>query len=757
VARRFAAVVEPLVAAAATAGGRSPVVFGEMVASLWRAGRHAAAIELEELWNRLAEKYDFRLLCAYPMPLVAEGPGDAARTICAAHTHAIPTESFMRLGTERQRLDAICELQQRAQALELEIRARESATGKLARRERELADLFDNAPLAIHSVGPDGDILWANRAELQLLGYSAGEYIGRNIAQFYVHPGEAVRILQRLRHGETLNEQPAEMRCKDGTTRRVLVTSNVSWDADAFVRTRCFSRDVTAQWHAEQTLRRTRDDAARTEALLSAIVQSSSDAIISRTLDGIILSWNEGAATVFGYTAEEAIGRPMSLIIPPERQTEERRILEQLARGERIDHFETVRLAKGGREVSVSVSISPIRDPGGAIVGASTVARDITELKRLEEHLRAMDRHKDEFIAMLGHELRNPLAPIRNGVELLRRTVGSDGSGAQVCQMLERQVAQMTRLLDDLLDVSRISRGEINFRREAVDVCNAARRAVEASRPIIDERRHDLQVELPEHAIIVDGDEARLVQMITNLLNNAAKYTPPGGRIVLRLQERGDAVEIVVQDDGNGIDEATLPRIFDLFVRGRSAQQGQDGLGVGLTLVRHIAEHHGGSATAHSDGAGRGSTFTVTLRSQRAKLVPSAARSRPSVSAAARRIVIVDDNRDAAQSLASMLRLGGHEVSAVHDAATGIDRVLALRPDVALLDIGLPDMDGHQVARRLRAQNCNAILVAITGYGAPEDHARSRAAGFDHHLVNPVDPVTLERLVAEIAAPDAES
>jgi CheY-like chemotaxis protein len=271
---------------------------------------------------------------------------------------------------------------------------------------------------------------------------------------------------------------------------------------------------------------------------------------------------------------------------------------------------------------------------------------------------------------------------------------------------------------------------------------------VEASRPLIDARQHDLRIALPDMPVTVRGDHARLVQMITNLLNNAAKYTAPRGHLSLHMEVHDGAVAIRVQDDGDGIDATTLPHIFDLFVRGeRAPQQGQDGLGVGLTLVRQIAEHHGGAVRARSAGLGCGSEFVVTLP-RTDESAGDVADTPDMPVAATRRIVIVDDNRDAALSLGALLRLAGHHVEEAHDGASGIEVVLAQRPDVVLLDIGLPDLDGHEVARRLRARDCHAVLVAVTGYGAPEDVDRSRKSGFDHHLVKPVDPVALERLLA---------
>jgi PAS domain S-box-containing protein len=638
-AARFTSTIEPLVAAAARHGSRV-VIFGEMVALLWSDGRHEAAVRLEGLWNELAQRYAFSLFCAYPIAQMQSGPWPAVHGICAAHSHTVSAHAVTHAGEEK-RLAELCDLQRQARALEHEIGQRQATENLLASRERELADILENGAQAIHSVGPDGVILWANECELHMLGYAASEYIGHPIAHFYADADAATRILRRLGAGESLRDEPVQMRHKDGSIRDLLVTCNARFENGAFIQTRCFSRDVTEQRRMERAMRDSEERAERTRSLLAAIVESSDDAIISKSLDGQITSWNASARRVFGYAAEEAIGKSITMIIPPEHQHEEKLILERLGRGERIEHFETVRVAKDGRRIDVSLTISPVRDRSGRVVGASKVARDISERKRMEEKLREADRRKDEFIAMLGHELRNPLAPIRNVAALLRRTTAEDSASAELCLMLERQVQQMTRLLDDLLDVNRITRGKIRFRRELLDLATVVRHAVEASGPLIDRHRHRLHVDLPAERLQVCGDAARLVQMLTNLLNNAAKYTPEGGCIELALTRCGAWFEVRVKDNGVGIVPEMLPKVFDLFVQAdRSGSDVQDGLGLGLTLVRVIAEHHGGVVEAVSAGPGRGSEFIVRL--------PDAEAARPVDPARAqgRRSLAIDDHAD---------------------------------------------------------------------------------------------------------------
>ncbi len=747
-ARRFADIIGSRVRAAIAKG--RVAAFGEMVGVLCARGAHGAAIRLEELWNSLARDCTFKLCCAYPTSAMASGSAETMGRICSAHTLAIPSESYTALATQDERLAEISRLQQRALSLESEIAHRKSIESQLARRERELADFLDNGPQAMHSVGADGVIVWANAAELAMLGYRRDEYVGHHVGEFYVDAGACADILRRLGSGETLHDEPAKLRAKDGSVRDVRITSNVRWHDGAFVNTRCFSRDVSAQAVAEHALQESEMRAQHARALLASIVESSDDAIVSKSLDGRISSWNQGATRIFGYDPDEVIGRPITIIIPPELHQEEKQILSKLSRGERIEHFETVRVAKDGRRLDVSLTISPIRDADGRVVGISKVGRDVTDRKRLEETLREAERRKDEFIAMLGHELRNPLAPIRNVAEVLRRTTSGNADCERLCRMLERQVQQMTRLLDDLLDVGRITQGKIKFQHEAVDVASVVQRAVEASRPLIEGCRHELRVRMPKTPVRVDGDAARLVQLLTNLLNNAAKYTAVGGRIALRVVQRGDTVEIRVKDNGVGIAPDMLPRIFELFVQvDATSSPSHEGLGIGLTLVRIIAEHHGGSVEVHSAGPGRGSEFVVKLPTGVSRAEP-AARVQTSLESAAirKRIVIVDDNHDASQSLATLLRLSGHEVVIATDGASALDVVQKLRPDLALLDIGLPGMSGYEIARRLRRSGCNVRLAALTGYGAPEDRERSRDAGFDHHFVKPIDPIALEQLIA---------
>lgn len=1096
-----------------------------------------------------------------------------------------------------------------------DISERKQTEETLRRNERELADFFENAAVGLHWVGPDGTILRVNRAELELLGYSREEYVGRRIAEFHVDKDVIADILRRLAEGEMLRDCEARMRCRDGSIKHVLIDSSVLWQDGKFVHTRCFTRDVTDRKRVEEV-----------QSRLAAIVESSQDAIIGKTLDNRIHSWNAGAEQLFGYTAQEAIGQLVTRLIPPERQDEERLAIEALRRGERIDHFETVRITRDGRRLDVSLTTSPIRDSGGSVVGASTIARDITANKRAEQrlmtqhvvaralaesatldeaaakilqaicdhlgwevgglwyvdqstgtlncsemwhrpsiqiekfesasrnrkfekgiglpgrvwasakpfwiadavkddnfprgpdaaaeglhgavgfpiilnaevlgvieffspeirqpdedvlrmmtsigsqigqfierkraeealresearfrtlsdhapvliwlnsptgcefvnrsyleflgvgdqdvqgmnwakyvhpddyetyiggyaaalqkrslfesamrfrradgvyrhmktigiprfspaedflgyvgcsfditdlkhaeestrfladasaalaeltdyestlqkvaalavpffadwcavdmqqadgsihrlavthadparvglaqelfrryppeptdahgfmkvlrtgqpewmsvipdsvlvesardedHLRIMrqlglksficaplrsrtkvlgaltfvtaesgriydasdlaaaedlahraviaienanllaalkesDRRKDEFLAMLAHELRNPLAPIRNSVQIFRNRDLTPSQRHWATEVIDRQVHQMTRLVDDLLDVSRITRGKIELRKERVELAEVLTNAVEASRPLIEKWGHELTLSVGDQPIALYADPTRLAQVFQNLLNNAAKYMDQGGHIWVSAERQDDRAVVRVLDTGIGIPPEMLPRIFDMFTQvDHSLDRAEGGLGLGLTLVQRLVEMHGGSVSAHSEGLGQGSEFVVRLpfasNAQIGEFKPADEPTKPRT-LGSRRILIVDDNRDAADTLGLLLRDMGNIVHLAYDGLEAVAAAATYQPEIILLDIGLPKLNGYEAARRIREApgGADILLVALTGWGQDEDRRRSREAGFDHHLTKPVGFAALEKLLAE-AKPD---
>jgi PAS domain S-box-containing protein len=746
--------------------------------------------------------------------------------------------------------------------------------------------------------------------------------------------------------------------------------------------------------------------ADESRAWLAAVVSASNDAVVTKTLDGIILSWNQSAERVFGYMACEAIGHPIEMIIPPELRDEERRILERLRRGEMVEPFETIRRHKDGKLINVALTISPVRDETGRIVGASKIARDvtedkralaaltesearyravvesqsemlcrfrrdgtilfansayartlgidnealvgrsfwdflpqsehsrvrallarlspaapevrienqletadgirwtlwtnralrfddagalleaqatgiditdrkraekalsdseqrfawfmhhlpglawikdthgryvyaneaaaqafntsrnsvvgktdfdlfdadtagqfrdndlralgapegiqtvetlphpggalhhsivskfkipgaedrptllggvaidITERKRAEEALRESARRKDEFLAVLGHELRNPLAPLRNGIELLKEWSGTESRVERVLAMMDRQLMHLLRLVNDLLDISRIGRGKAELQLTRIDLRSVIGAAVEQAQPLMTERGHSLDVQQSAMPLAVTGDFERLVQVVANLLTNAATYTEEGGRIDLRTELAGGDAVVCVADTGLGIAREHLDTVFEPFaqVAGQSARAGARGLGIGLALSREIVRMHGGKIEALSAGLGHGSEFRVSLPLTQAKAaVPDAEQQAPRrLPSRARRILVVDDNADAAESLQRILEIYGHTVHAAADGYAALEALETFRPTVVLLDIGLPQLDGYEVARRIRAtpHGRNICLCAITGWGQAEDKRRAREAGFDEHMTKPVDLGALTALIA---------
>ncbi|HEX8755896.1 MAG TPA: PAS domain S-box protein [Steroidobacteraceae bacterium] len=517
-------------------------------------------------------------------------------------------------------------------------------------------------------------------------------------------------------------------------------------------------RDVTERKRAELE-----------RAWLAAIVASSDDAIASKTLDGIVTSWNPAATRLFGYLPAEIIGKPITTIIPPELHAEEVEILARLRRGERIEHYETVRLAKDGRRIDISLTISPVKGQDGTIMGASKIARDISLRKRNEHLLREADQQKDEFLATLAHELRNPLAPICAAAELLKKAKSLAPELRAATAILERQARHMTHLVDDLLDISRITSGRIRLQQETVELGELLKTLIDTHRHSLQSARHQARVAIPGTAVHVCGDRVRLTQILSNILHNAIKYTPPGGRIEIALREEDRQAVISVRDNGLGIPAARLEHIFEPFTQlDTSYEHGDGGLGIGLMLAKRLVELHGGSIEARSAGRGKGTEFLIRLPIVAAAPAKhTSASPRHSESAASRRVLIADDNHDAAVSLSMLLQAMGHDTRVVHDGNEALEEAELFRPEVVLLDIGMPRLDGYETARRMRRRPWAAAaqIVAVTGWGQETDRQRAKEAGFDRHLVKPVDLGALsealsgaresprERLFATLIAP----
>ncbi len=424
-----------------------------------------------------------------------------------------------------------------------------------------------------------------------------------------------------------------------------------------------------------------------------------------------------------------------------------------------------------GQRLTVLAHANPVRDETGTLVGAVNVLIDIDERKRAEDLLRDADRSKNEFLATLAHELRNPLAPIRNAVHILHLEAAPSPEVQWALAIIDRQISQMTRLIDDLLDIARITGDKLELRKQQVGVEEVFRAAIETSRPLIDGFGHELIVTLPGQPIYFEGDLTRLAQVVANLLNNAAKYTECGGRIWLTGERQGDDAVITVRDNGIGIPAKMLPCIFEMFTQvDRSLERSPingapGGLGIGLTLVRRLVRMHGGTIRARSDGPGKGSEFVVRLpmlvELGQTQLDSSRVdrEDKQTPAATSLRILVVDDNHDSAASLDMLLRLTGNEVHVAHDGLEAVGMAHEFRPNLVLLDIGLPQMNGYDVARRIRQQpwGNDVALIALTGWGEEVDRNRSKEAGFDHHLVKPVDPAALLALLNSLQQKDQQS
>ena len=730
----------------------------------------------------------------------------------------------------------------------------------------------------------EGRITFINRVGERLTGWSAAEAKGRPLADVFHIVNERTRqpvenpALRALLEGTVVGiANHTILIARDGSERLIDDSAApIRNDAGAILGAVLVFRDVTAAKAADEA-----------RARLAAIVDSSDDAIVSKTLDGVIRSWNAGAQRIFGYTAAEAIGQPITLIIPPERFDEERGILSRLVRGERIDHFETVRVAKDGRLLDISLSVSPVRDSEGNIIGASKVARDITaqkqaaaalrlaeergefvrrasgvgfwycdlpldvfqwdelvkahfhlppdakvtietffdrlhpddrlrtrnaiersiderqpydveyrtvdpasgaekwiraigrtyyapdgapvsfdgvtlditQQKRLEQQLRRQteqlieaDQKKDDFIALLAHELRNPLAPVRNGLQVMKLAPGDTHAVQEVRDMMDRQLTHMVRIIDDLLDVNRIGRNKMELRRTKVTLAEVVDTAVETASPSFAAAGVELQISLPSQPVLLDADLTRLAQVFSNLLSNSAKYTKRGGRAWLKAKREGREVVVSVMDTGIGIPAESLPFIFDMFSQvDRSIERQTGGLGIGLALVKGLTEMHGGRVSVESDGDNRGTTFTVRLPIVAESLAgvdaPSDESGKPAP--ARRRILVADDNRDSAESMAIMLQLLKNDVLTAHDGLDVLAKADVFRPDVVLMDVGMPKLNGLEATRKLRERPwaSDVRIIAVTGWGQEGDRERTRAAGCDGHLVKPISLNDLQRLL----------
>ena len=603
---------------------------------------------------------------------------------------------------------------------------------------------------AIFMLDPNGFITSWNEGARQIKGWTAEEIIGQHFSRLYPQeaidrgsPQHALRTAIALGHFEDAGWR---MR-KDGSRFWAnAVITPMRDDASNLVGFSKITRDLTETRLRVEALRQSEE---RFRLLIEGVTDH---AIFMLDPQGRVSSWNAGAMRIKGYRPEEILGRHFSIFYPEDaikRGWPE----HELAIARRDGRFEDEgwRLRKDGSRIWANVVISALHDDSGGLRGFAKVTRDLTERVRVEE-LEREGRHTSEFLAMLGHELRSPLAPIRNAAALLRERDTGDPLVERAREVIERQLAHMSRLVDDLLDVSRITSGKVVVNRAPLDLGALVATAAEAARPLLKAKAQHLHVAL-ERPLMVNGDATRLTQVVVNLLSNASKYTPHGGQVWVELQADGHYAELRVRDDGMGISAGLLPRVFQIFIQGdRTLDRSEGGLGLGLTLVRKLLELHDGTVSASSAGPGHGSEFVVRLARLGDTVRPEPeAPAHPDAGVESRlgllRVLVVDDNLDSTETLEMLLQAWGYDVRTAADGQTALTVALEFEPQVVLLDIGLPRMDGYEVARRLTASARTPFLVALTGYGQAEHRQRAFDAGFGEHLVKPVDPLRLRALL----------
>jgi PAS domain S-box-containing protein len=632
---------------------------------------------------------------------------------------------------------------------------------------------LDLLPEPMLFVSLDGVILGANLACGRHLQQSRDSLVRTPLAAIAVdEPGSLKTYLTECARSRQLHIGSLTLRRGDGVVMKFRAGGALFHRADATPQSRVvLLRLVPApesgvafialnekirQLNAENARRRlVEEDLRRERETLQVTLSSIGDAVIVTDAEGTITFLNEVAESLVARTLAYARGRPLADVFRITNEQDGLPLEDPVGKALRTAAIvglanHTVIARPDGSTIPIDDSAAPIR-LGDRIIGAVLIFRDISERRRSEQALLDADRRKDEFLATLAHELRNPLAPIRNAMRIISARVDADANVGKAKEVVERQLKHMVRLIDDLMDVSRITRGRLELHRERIDLEVAVKIAAETSQPLLDMKHHALCIQAAQ-GVFVQADITRLAQVFANLLNNSAKYSPPGSEISIKLASEGRHAVVSVSDNGVGIPASMLSRIFDMFVQ--LEQSGRhDGLGIGLTLVKRLVELHGGIVEASSPGAGQGSTFKVFLPLADSPPPEPAHESPVNVSPTYRaRILVADDNRDAADTLSVILELDGHEVQTAYDGVKALQIAEQFAPQIALLDIGMPNLDGYQIARRIREQSWGSamLLIALTGWGQEQDRRQATEAGFNCHLVKPVDPQTIGALIEQM-------
>jgi PAS domain S-box-containing protein len=658
---------------------------------------------------------------------------------------------------------------------------RRHAEESLRGRENELQLITEATPLMLTRCSKDLRYVFANRAYADMLALEPEEIIGKRIVD--VIGSDALAAIQphidRVLAGES-TEYEQEVRFKTVGARYLRGVYRPHKDrSGAIVGWIASISDLTERLRAEEAQRRTQDELhevqRRTEKdlqHLASIVENTDDVIVGRDLDGLVTSWNAAAERLFGYTAEEMIGRPLSILIPTDRASEEWEILARLRQGERLEHYETVRRAKDGRLIQVSLTTSPIKDANGKVIGFSKIARDITDQKQAEAERDALlksehaaraqaeeaNHVKDEFLAVLSHELRTPLNAILGWASLLRGGKLDEQHAARALEIVERNATAQSKLIEGVLDVSRIVSGKLQLDIRPTQLSTVIATAVDSIRPAADAKNMTLRVVAGEPEPLVLADANRLQQVVWNLLSNAVKFSPAGGEVTVALRQSNSHVEIAVEDRGQGIPTEFLPHVFDRFrQQDSSTTRKHGGLGLGLAIVRHLVELHGGTVTAESGGLGQGATFIVRLqaivKSDEAFLARPTGKLLaidPRAVLSGLKILVVDDHEDGREIIAEMLSMYDAEVKVAASANEAIATIGEWRPQVIVSDISMPDVDGYAFMRQVRKIETHRDIpaIAVTAHALAEDRERALAAGFQKHLAKPVQ---LDELTLSIA------